>query len=83
MQTPVSPAYSPEKKWEASLLTMHGTYKWDKFLPWVEDRQDILTFLDHHLDLATPGGHNQDEPIQNTLRALAYASGPVTIEALK
>jgi len=83
MQTPVSLAYSPEKKWEAFRLTVHGTHKWDKFLPWVEDPQDILTFLNHHFDLATRGGQNQDEPIQNALCALAYMSGPVTIEALK
>ena len=83
MQTPVSPAYSQEKKWEASRLAMHGAYKWDRFLPWVEDPQDILLFLDHHFDLATRAGEDQDEPIQNALRALAYASGPVTIEALE
>ena len=83
MQTPVSLAYPQEKKWEASRLAMHGAYKWDRFLPWVEDPQDILLFLDHHFDLATRAGEDQDEPIQNALRALAYASGPVTIEALK
>jgi len=83
MQAPVSLAYSQEKKWEASRLAIHGAYKWDKFLPWVEDPEDILKFLDHHFDLATRGGQNQDGPIQNALRALAYASGPVTIEALK
>ena len=82
MKAPVSPTYSQEKKWKASRLTMHGAYKWDKFLPWVEDPQDILTFLDYHFDLIT-GGENLDEPIQNALRALAYASGPVTIEGLK
>jgi len=83
MQAPVSPAYSQEKKWEVSRLTMHGAYKWDEFLPWVEDPQDILTFLDHHFDLATSGGQDQHEPIQDALRALAYASGPVTREALE
>ena len=83
MQAPISPVYTQEKKWDASRLAMHGAYKWDKFLPWVEDPQDILTFLDHHFDLATRGGENQDEPIQNALRALAYAAGHVTIEALK
>ena len=83
MQAPVSLAYSQEKKWGAARLTMHGAYKWDKFLPWVEDPQDILTFLDYCFDLATRSGQNQDEPIQNALRALAYASGPVTVEALK
>jgi hypothetical protein len=83
MQAPVSLAYSQERKWEASRLAMHGAYKWDKFLPWVEDPGDILTFLDHHFDLATKGDQSQHEPIQNALRALAYASGPRTIEALK
>jgi len=48
MQTSVSVAYSPEKKWEASHLTMHRTCKWDRFLLRVEDPQDILMFLDHH-----------------------------------
>jgi hypothetical protein len=61
---------------------MHGTYKRDRFLPWVEDPRDILAFLDHHFDLVIPGGQNQDEPIQNSVRALAYASRPVTMEAL-
>ena len=82
MQAPVSNAYSQDKKWEASRRTLHGAYKWDQFLPWVGDPDDILTFLDHHFDLVI-GGKNQDEPIQNALRALGYASGPVTIEALK
>jgi len=82
MQAPVSPAYSQDKKWEASRRTVHGAYKCVKFPPSVEDPRDILTFLDHHFELAI-GGKNQDEPIQNALRALAYASGPVTIEALR
>ena len=83
MQAPAPLAYSPEKKWDASRLTMHGAFKWDKFLPWVGDPKDILTFLNHHFDLADRSGENQDEPIQNALRALAYAPCPDTIEALK
>ena len=83
MQAPISSTYSQEKKWEASRLTIHGAYKWDQFLPWVEDPHNILTFLGHHFYLATEDGQNQEEPIQNALRALAYASGPVTIKALK
>ena len=83
MQAPVSPAYTQEKKWEASRLAIHGAYKWDQFLPWVEAPHGILAFLGHHFDLATRGDQNQDEPIQNALRALAYASGPTTIELLK
>ena len=83
METPVSVAYTQEKKWEASRLAIHGAYNWDKFLPWVNDPHDILAFLDHHFDLATRVGENQDEPIQNALRALAYASNTTTTEALK
>ena len=83
MQTPVSLAFSQEKKWAASRLAMHGAYKWDKVLPWVEDPRDILVFLNHHFDLAAQGSQDQDESIQYALRALAYASSPVTIEALK
>jgi hypothetical protein len=49
----------------------------------VRDPQDLLDFLKLHFDLATQHGQNQDEPIQDALRALAYASGPDTINALK
>ena len=83
MQTPVSPAYSKEKKWKASRLTMHGAYKRNESLPPVGDPQDILTFLGHHFDLAAKGGESQDEPIQDALCALAYASDPTTNEDLK
>ena len=82
MQANISSTYSEEKRWEASRLALHGAYKWDKVLPWVEDPKDILAFLNHHFDLATQG-EDQDEPIQNALRALAYAHNPETIEALK
>jgi len=83
MQTPVSDAFSQEKKWAASRLAIHGAYKWDKVLPWVDDPQHILLFLDHHFDLATRGDKKQDESIQYASRALAYASSDVTIEALE
>ena len=83
MQVPVSPAYSEEKKWKASRLTMHGAYKWNEFLPPVGNPRDILAFLGHHFDLTAEGGESQDEPIQDALCALAYASDPTTIEALK
>ena len=87
MQAPTSLAYSQEKKWEASRLAMHGAYKWDGSLPPVGDPQHILTFLGHHFDLVPESGQNQqnpilDEPIQDALRALAYAFGPVTIDVL-
>ena len=82
MQTRISSAYSDEKKWEASRLALHGAYKWDKALPWVDRPRYILTFLNHHFKLAA-SGQNQDGPIQNALRALAYASSSTTIQALE
>ena len=82
MEAPVSPTYSDEQKWNASRLTIHGAYKWDKCLPGVENPHNILTFLDHHFGLATRG-EDQDNPIHDALHALAYASSEVTIEALK
>jgi len=83
MRAPVSFACPQDKKWEASRLTMHAAYKYDRYLPRVEDPQDILCFLDHHFSLVARGDQGQDEPIHNALRALAYASGPVTIDTLK
>ena len=82
MRAPVSPAYTEEKKWEASRLAFHGAYKWDEVTPGVEDPKVILTFLSHHFKLAEKGKVH-DEPIQDALRALAYASPPETIEALQ
>ena len=83
MRSPTSLAYSEEKKWEASRLAMRGAYKWDKFSPWVKDPLNVIAFLCHHFDLITSGGENQDGPIQDALHALAYASSPATIKALK
>ena len=82
MQARVSPAYSQEKKWNASRLTMHGAYKRNQPFPLVDDPGDLLTFLVHHFDLALEGDKTQDEPIQDALCVLAYASDPITIKTL-
>ncbi|KAF9782344.1 hypothetical protein BJ322DRAFT_215073 [Thelephora terrestris] len=81
MQLP-APFTDSEEKWRAARLTIHGAYKWDEWMPYVGDPQHILDFLNHHFELAAVGGPNQDEPIQNALRALAYAYGPDTLDAL-
>lgn len=83
MQAPVSGAYSEEKKWQASRFALLGAYPWGKKngAP-VDDPQDILTFLNHHFELAAKG-EDQSRSIGNALYALAYASSPTTIEALK
>ena len=83
MRTRVSYGFTTKKKWEAARLTLHGAYKWDKSLPWVKDPQDILTFLDHHFDMASKSAGNEwDLPIQNALRALAYAPDKTTTDTL-
>ena len=78
----LSPVFSYEKQWEASRLTMHAAYGSGKFRPPVKDPQAVLDFLDHHFDSVTPREENQDEPIQNALRALAHTCHPATIAAL-
>lgn len=79
MQAPLSLAFSEEKKWKASRLAMHGAYKWDEHLPSVGDPQDILTFLDHHLNLTTIFGKTRDGAIKDALHALTHASRFSTI----
>ena len=81
MQAPVSLAFSQEKRWEASRLTMYNAFKWES-IALVEDPHEILAFLNHHFDLAIRGGQNQDEPIENAFEALNYALLPAAIEAL-
>ena len=84
MSAPVTLAFTQEKKWQAARCVMRCLYRWaEEFWPWEGDPQDVLTFLDHHFDLATQGGENQDGPIQDALAALGYADDPVVIEALK
>ena len=82
MRTPLSGAYTREKKWEASRLAMRGADK-RYALRRVEDPKDILAFLSHHFDLATQQDCGYDESTQNALCALAYTFDPDTIEALK
>ena len=76
--------FDQEDVWKACRFAVHGAYKWDRFLPWVQDPNDLIKFLSHHFTLQAKGDDEvANEPIQDTLRALAYASGEVTVEALK
>ena len=43
MQAPAPLAYSEEKKWDVSRLTMHGAYKRNESLPPVGDPQDMTS----------------------------------------
>lgn len=79
MDSSIFPTRSDEE-WEASRLALHSALKGDEPLSPVNDPQGILTFLNYHFNLALKGD-NQDEPIQNALRALAYTSNPADIDA--
>jgi len=83
-RTILASPFDKEDIWKASRFTVHGAYKWDRFLPWVQDPNDLIKFLAHHFSIQAKGEDEiASEPIQDTLRALAYASGEMTIEALK
>ena len=82
MRDAVSSTLTREQKWEASRLALHSAYKSDQHSPRAGDPQDIIAFLNHHFELVEQG-EDHDEPIQDALCALAYASIPETIEALK
>lgn len=76
--------FDKENIWKAARFAVHGAYKWDRFLPWVQDPNDLIKFLEHHFSIQAKGEDEiAGEPIQDTLRALAYASGEVTLEGLK
>ena len=80
MQAPIS---TTQKKWDAARLTLRSAYRSSKSLPRVEDPQYILAFLTYHFDVTAGGRQYQDEPIQDALCALAYASSPAAIESLE
>ena len=84
MDAPVTEAFTQEKKWQAARCAMRGLCRWwDRFWKWVGDPQIVLTFLDHHFDLATRGGEIHDEPIRHVFCTLGFTDDPVTIAALK
>ena len=77
-------SFDKEDIWKACRFAVHGAYKWDRFLPWVQDPNDLIKFLTHHFSIQAEGEDEiASEAIRDALRALAYASGEVTIEALK
>ena len=80
----LSSSFEEEEIWTAARLAMHGAYKWDKFLPWVEDPGDVIKFLAHHFAIQAKGEDDvAKQPIEDALRAIAYASNETTSEGLK
>lgn len=80
----LSSSFEEAEKWVAAGVAIHGAYKWDPFLPWVEDPADVLVFLAHNFAIQAKGEDGvATQPIQMMLRAIAYASNENTREALR
>lgn len=80
----LSSSLEKEELWAAARLAIDGAYKWDTFLPWVEDPEDIFKCLVHHFAIQAKGEDDiARQPIENTLRAIAYASNRTTLEGLE
>lgn len=62
-----------EIKWKAARLALHGAYKWDSYMPWLNDAKDVITFFEHTLEFPFVE-EEQDMALETTYRALAYAS---------
>ena len=80
----LSSSFEKEEIWAAARLAGHGAYKWDHFLPWVNDPDDVLKSLLHHFAIQTEGEDDvATQPIEDMLRAIAYASNDQALEGLK
>lgn len=62
-----------ETKWKAARLALYGAYKWDLYMPWLNDAKDVITFFEHTLEFPC-AEEEQDMALQSAFRALAYAS---------
>ena len=82
--TILSSSFEKEESWAAARFAIHGAYKWDDFLPWVEDPDDIVKFLAHHFAIQAKGEDDVAiQPIEDALRAVAYASDETALEGLR
>ena len=80
----LSSSFEKEELWAPARLAIFGAYKWDTYLPWVEDPDDMVKFLAHHFAIQANGEDDVAiRPIENALRAVAYASSEKTLESFK
>jgi len=68
-----SPHLTGEIKWKAARLALYGAYKWDLYMPWLNDAKEVITFFEHTLEFPC-AEEEQDMALQSAYRALAYAS---------
>ena len=80
----LSSSFEKERIWEAARFAFHGAYSWDRYLPWVEDPNDVIEFLAHHFAIQAKGEDGvAAQPIEDVLRAVAYASNETTLKGLR
>jgi hypothetical protein len=80
----LSSSFEEEEKWVAARIAINGAYKWDTYLPWVEDPDDIFKFLTHNFAIQAKGEDGVAmQPIESMLKAIAYASNEKAREGLK
>jgi len=80
----LSSSFEKEEMWVAARLAGHGAYKWDHFLPWVNDPSDVMKSLLYHFAIQAKGGDDvATQPIEDMLRAISYASNEQALEGLK
>ena len=80
----LSSSFDEGEIWAAARLAGHGAYKWDQYLPWVNNPDDALKFLLYHFAIQAEGGDDVAmQPIEDMLRAIAYASNDKTLEGFK
>ena len=70
---------SGETRWKAARLALHGAYKWDLYMPWLDDPKDLITFFEHTLEFPCTD-EEQDRALESAFRALAYASKRETLD---
>jgi hypothetical protein len=68
-----------ETRWKAARLALHGAYKWDLYMPWLNDPKDVIAFFEHTLESPSTE-EEQDMALESAYRALAYASKRETLD---
>ena len=80
----LSSSFEEEEIWAAARIAIYGAFKWDSFLPWIKDPNDIIKFLVHHFAIqAEDGDEIARQAIEETLRAIAYSSDEEALEGFK
>ncbi|KAF9647387.1 hypothetical protein BDM02DRAFT_3187988 [Thelephora ganbajun] len=70
--------------WAAARFAINGAYKWDDWVPWVEDLDGIIMSLTYYFEIQAKGeDHIATQSIEDALRGVAYGSNETMLEDLK